>query len=717
MKARASAWLLCCIAFGSAAAQPPPAEPSVARHPEETRALTAPADVLAGLPARLEAAQARGDAREEALLRLAESNACRMVVRVPCQAQAAAQAREAAARAGSHDLVVRGYILEASAEIARQDFTRAEQLLIEAQGELRRHPHPLLLGDAMLAYSTISYSLGNEARSEDYAHRGLEALGTTPALTIRIRLLRNLARAQAQQGRYDEAERALEQGLALSPPGEDPRLRAELHTESARLAQQRHDPAAQRMHAEAALAIGLELDNAPVSGGARELLGDAAQAAGDLALAETRFGEAVRDFELASLPRDERRAIRRLIPLLLDRGADPLAEPHVRRLIELDARLEAQDQSAMSANFDARLAQAEQGYAMQLLQQSVQATEQRRVLLRWLIAAGAALLLVLAGVAIAQRRSSKRLAEALARARDNEARYQALTDHMPAAIVELDRELRFRQVNAWLVQRVGQPASEILGRTVREVRGEELGAQWQPYLEATLAGEISHCEVKTIRGGRPVYLDSTFLPRRAPDGSVAGIYALTFDVTQLKLAQEELEQLARIDSLTGIANRRHLDERLAAILAHARRMNRGVAVLALDLDRFKSINDTLGHAAGDAVLREFVARVLRCVRKDDFLARLGGDEFILVVEEPPAVAGEIIARKLLGCMQAPMSVLGTDLQTSVSIGVAFGDGRNSAEQLLAAADEALYEAKAKGRATFAIRHAGAAQPEPPRSAG
>jgi diguanylate cyclase (GGDEF)-like protein/PAS domain S-box-containing protein len=706
--------LLWCIAAGATAAPSPAAEATVPRHPEETRALTAPADVLAGLPALRAAAQARGDARELSLLALAESNACRMLSRLPCQSEAAAQARRIAQQAGAPDLEVRGYVLEASAAIARQDFTLAEQLLLEAEAVLRRHPHPLLMGDVMLAYSSISFVLGNPARSEEYARRGLESLSAAPAHTIRVRLLRNLARALAPQGRYDEAMAALAQGLDLVPSDEDPRLQAELHTEAARLAQHRGDLAAQREHAEAALAIGEQLGSAPVRGMGRELLADAAQAGGDAGLAETLFAATLDDFARAQQPRDERRVLRRLLALELDRDDAEAAEPHVRRLIELGTRLEAQDQAAIAANFDVRLEQAEQAYEMQLLQQSMASAARQQALLRWLIAAGAALSLVLAWAVIAQRRGSARLAQALAHARDNEARYQALTDHMPAAIVELDRELRFRRANAWLAGKVGLPAAAMIGRSVRELSGAGLYAQWQPHLEAALAGEVARCRVQAARNGAPQYLESTFLPRRAPDGSVDGIYALTFDVTELQQAQDALERLARIDSLTGVANRRHFEERLASVLAHARRMHRGVAVLALDLDRFKAINDSLGHAGGDAVLREFVARVTACVRKDDFLARVGGDEFVLIVEEPPAMAGEIIARKLLGVMQPPMTVLGRDLPVTVSIGVALGDGRHTGEQMLTAADEALYAAKAEGRATFIVRHAGH-EPAPLRS--
>jgi diguanylate cyclase (GGDEF)-like protein/PAS domain S-box-containing protein len=713
--ARKLSWLLLgCIAFGAGAQSNRAVRHSIERHAEESRALTDPADVLIRLPAMLAAAQARADLRDQALLLLAKSNACRVLSKIPCQVAAGAEARRVARQAGDFHIEVRGYILEANGEMTRQNYPRAEELMIEADSILRQHPHALLLGDVLLTYSSISYALGDAARSEEHARRGLMSMGVRDEPAIRARLLRNQARALVELGRYAEAEQAVGNALRRLPENEDPRLRAQLHFEAARVAQRRENQATVRAHAQAALAIARGLDSAPLSGRAQELLGDAALASNDLVSAEVHFRAAADDFQTAQWPREERRALQQLISLQIDRGGDDSTAALTRRLIQLVSRLEKQDQTALAASFDARLAQAEEAYQGRMLRRSMEASEQRQTLLRWLIAAGTALSIVLAGAAIAQRHSKVRLTEALAHARDSKARYQALTDHMPAAIVELDRDLKFRQVNAWVAESVGMPAASLIGRSVREVRGDVLFAQWKPHLDAALEGRVVRCRVETTKDGQSQCLDSTFLPRRAVDGEVDGVYGLTFDVTELKQTQEALERLARIDGLTGVANRRHFDERIEAVLAHARRMKRSVALFAFDLDRFKAINDTLGHAAGDAVLREFVSRILSCVRKDDFLARLGGDEFALIVEEAQPETSKLIARKLLNCMKATMSVLDQEVQMSVSIGVAFGDGSTTADQLVGAADNALYAAKAAGRATYAIHHVGAAFPDAER---
>ncbi len=174
---------------------------------------------------------------------------------------------------------------------------------------------------------------------------------------------------------------------------------------------------------------------------------------------------------------------------------------------------------------------------------------------------------------------------------------------------------------------------------------------------------------------------------------------------RLEASEQRLEQLARIDSLTGLANRREFSERLPDAMARSRRKRTVMALLYLDLDKFKAINDTLGHAAGDAVLKEFARRLKACVRETDMVARLGGDEFVLVVEGASSVEEpERIARKVLSEMAPPFDIEGKPVPVATSIGVACyrGEDRLSDQQLLGRADAALYEAKAAGRGTYKV---------------
>ena len=131
-------------------------------------------------------------------------------------------------------------------------------------------------------------------------------------------------------------------------------------------------------------------------------------------------------------------------------------------------------------------------------------------------------------------------------------------------------------------------------------------------------------------------------------------------------------------------------------------MGRPLALLYLDIDHFKRINDSLGHAAGDGVLREFASRLKSSLRATDFAARMGGDEFVALIEDvdDPEIP-EIVARKMIEAMQAPILVEGNELQASASIGIAFcGRRMMGRENLLRIADGMLYEAKAAGRNTF-----------------
>jgi diguanylate cyclase (GGDEF)-like protein/PAS domain S-box-containing protein len=686
---------------------------SIPRHAEEVRALTQPEPVLEQLSARIAQATQSGDSRELALLRLAEGNACRVLSRVDCQRDAGRQAAEAAMAAGDPHLQVRGLVLEASGAIAMQDFAAAEPLLLRAERELAARPHPLLAADVFLTYSSISLLLGDLEHAQRYVERGLAELGPIAAPVVRARLLRNQARAQNQSKQWAAAQATLENALALIPAGDDPKLRTELHIELARLAHQRSDIPAQQDNAERALALATQLENAQIAGMAREMLALAAQARGDTAEADAAFALAAASFATMRLQRDERRVLRQWMQLRLARPTGFAAnDVPLTRLMQLEQSLDAEDQAAAASNFESRLEYAKQAFEVGLLKQSVTAATQRQRFSQVLIALGGILFALLVAVLWLQRRYAARLTEALRKreraeraARQTERSLRALTDSIPAAVAHIDADERYLQVNAYLAQMVGATPQALVGKQVREVRGEALYAQVKPQIEAVLRGETVHFPSSGTPFGSLAHYNSVFVPERALDGSVIGFYALTFDITALREAQDELEKLARIDSLTGIANRRHFEERLQSTLAHAKRTRRAIAVLALDVDRFKQVNDTHGHAVGDAVLREFVARVLSCVRQDDFFARVGGDEFMLLIEEPPTIAGEVIARKLLRVMDAPFCIDGLTLRVSMSIGAAFGDGDRSAATLLAMADEALYDAKNRGRATFSIRRA------------
>jgi len=181
--------------------------------------------------------------------------------------------------------------------------------------------------------------------------------------------------------------------------------------------------------------------------------------------------------------------------------------------------------------------------------------------------------------------------------------------------------------------------------------------------------------------------------------------ALRKEIMERERVQDQLKHQVMHDLLTGLPNRGYLRDRMDRVLAVIRREPaRRCALLYLDVDRFKIINDSLGHLAGDEVLREVSSRLASCVRYPDLVARLSGDEFAILIEEvdKPADA-TVVAQRVLDALGAPMQAAGKELQTTASVGIAIGDQRyGAADELLRDADIALYRAKALGRKRYAM---------------
>lgn len=204
------------------------------------------------------------------------------------------------------------------------------------------------------------------------------------------------------------------------------------------------------------------------------------------------------------------------------------------------------------------------------------------------------------------------------------------------------------------------------------------------------------------RDGRPLHISTTLTPLYNASGKINGYLAMASDITARRLAEKQVEFLAYHDALTGLPNRLLLQDRFAQALAFADRSQTQVALLFLDLDNFKTINDSLGHAIGDVFLKEVAARLNMCLRETDTISRQGGDEFLIVLADQHD-AEEItpVLSKLLAQVSDVFEFDGHELSTSASIGIAMYpvDGRDF-ETLLKKADTAMYQAKEAGRNNY-----------------
>jgi diguanylate cyclase (GGDEF)-like protein len=236
--------------------------------------------------------------------------------------------------------------------------------------------------------------------------------------------------------------------------------------------------------------------------------------------------------------------------------------------------------------------------------------------------------------------------------------------------------------------------------------GEAYFAPRRAALERCLSGHASALEFEEERRGRRRVISTTYLPHQR-DGMVRGIYVLSTDATSAREYERQLHALAHSDHLTGLPNRRSYEERLVQAIARARRSAMPMALAYLDVDHFKQLNDSLGRAGGDAVLREFGKRLSATVRSSDTVARLAGDEFVLVLEQVGS-ARECarIADKLLEALRADFTIDGQARQVRASIGIAWSAHPEQAA-LAHAAGEALHQSKREGRDTASVLVAGA----------
>ena len=300
------------------------------------------------------------------------------------------------------------------------------------------------------------------------------------------------------------------------------------------------------------------------------------------------------------------------------------------------------------------------------------------------------------------------LKEAEARRAKVEGQLRAITDNLPVAITYLDDEQRYRFVNRTGLEWLCRPADKVIGQRIGDILRPVAYESRRENIEMGLTGKRVTFEAEAITGDVARTLHCVYIPDIESDGRVAGLYGLATDVSALKNVEKQLSRLVRSDVLTGVANRYHFNETFPLALSRARRAMSGLALMYLDIDHFKGINDSLGHAVGDEVLKAFAARLQQSVRTTDTVARLGGDEFVVILEGiANAREPQIVARKIVDNVTRPLQVESRTLTITTSIGIAFrraivAADAATAETLIGRADAALYAAKKAGRNTWRV---------------
>ncbi|TAN08630.1 MAG: EAL domain-containing protein [Rhodanobacteraceae bacterium] len=283
--------------------------------------------------------------------------------------------------------------------------------------------------------------------------------------------------------------------------------------------------------------------------------------------------------------------------------------------------------------------------------------------------------------------------------------------NMSEAVTVTDLNFRFISVNTAFTRMTGYAEHEVLGRDSAILNGSRHGPGNYDQLRQTLA-ETGHWrgELWQRRKDGEEFLCWVELNEvRDASGERTHLIGVRTDITDRKRAEQELRYLANYDTLTGLPNRALLGERLGAAVISARRSGQKVGLLFLDLDRFKHVNDSLGHTAGDRTLKAAGARLRQCVRETDVVARLGGDEFTVVLENLTDLRGaEDMAHRLVQAFVRPLPISANqEAVISPSIGIAlYPDHGQTPADLLKCADTAMYQAKERGRNTWAVYHAG-----------
>jgi diguanylate cyclase (GGDEF)-like protein/PAS domain S-box-containing protein len=322
-------------------------------------------------------------------------------------------------------------------------------------------------------------------------------------------------------------------------------------------------------------------------------------------------------------------------------------------------------------------------------------------LVAWVVGISATLLFacqafVLNRVATAQAALAGRVAEA---------RFSALIRNSADIIAIVGEDGVMSYLTPSAEQVFGQPSGALVGRPIADLVAVEDRGRLREFITRDLgqAGASATIEARIPRGADKQRVVEILGTNLESEPTIRARVLHVRDATDRKGLEEQLRRLAFHDPLTLLANRALFRDRVEHALAVSKRSGRGVAVLFIDLDNFKKINDSLGHGQGDRVLRTSAQRLSKCTRGGDTVARLGGDEFAVLLENLNGREAVVeVAARIVEALQEPFAFLGNDLRVAASVGVAFATEDNGVEELLRNADVAMYAAKAQGKARYVI---------------
>ncbi|MFC1542785.1 diguanylate cyclase domain-containing protein [Pseudomonadota bacterium] len=283
-------------------------------------------------------------------------------------------------------------------------------------------------------------------------------------------------------------------------------------------------------------------------------------------------------------------------------------------------------------------------------------------------------------------------------------RYEFIVNTSRGFMNLIDTNYVYQAVNDAFLSVLHKTREEAIGHSVADIWGKEtFESVIKPCFDQCFAGNVVHVEFSLhIRKQGEAHFSAANYPYYNASNEITHAVVISHDITKRVVAEETIRKMAYHDHLTGLPNRALFYDRMQQGLAHARRHRKAMAVLMLDLDHFKPINDELGHKWGDRALVEISERLVKCVRATDTVARIGGDEFaIILVDVGAEKRACMMAEKVIAAIGTPLSLKGSQYSLSASVGISLSSPDcDDIETIVSKADSAMYQAKHGGRGRY-----------------